>query len=199
MYPAITPKRLTGQEELVKPNGEVAGKLIDFWCWAYSDLIGNAERGALAEFIVACALEINHTERISWDKYDLITKEGITVEVKTSGYLQTWEQQSLSKLIFGIQPTYGWNSKSNEYEKEQKRQSDIYVFCVHKHIDQATINPLLIAQWDFYLMPTKILNEKFGEQKTVSLSSLIKAGAEKCEYYSLSERIPELIRGQRKN
>ena len=114
MYPAIIPERLTGQELIINPNGEPVSSLIDFWRWAYSDLIGNAERGALAEYIVACALGINHAERISWDKYDLVTKEGIAVEVKTSGYLQTWEQKTLSKLVFGIQPTYGWNSKSNE-------------------------------------------------------------------------------------
>lgn len=194
MYSAIPPKRLTGQEQLVAPNGEVVSNLLDFWRWAYSDLIGNAERGALAEYIVACALGINQTERIAWDKYDLITKDGISIEVKTSGYLQTWEQKTLSKLIFGIQPTYGWNAKSNEYETEQRRQADIYVFCVHKHTDQSTIDPLIISQWDFYLMPTCVLNKRFGKQKTVSLKSLIKAGAESCEYHNLATRISELMR-----
>ena len=102
MYPAIKPKRLTGKEAIVKPDGETIGSLMDFWRWAYSDLIGNAERGVLAEYIVACALGIQDTERISWGKYDLLTKDKIAVEVKTSGYIQTWEQESLSKLIFGI-------------------------------------------------------------------------------------------------
>lgn len=194
MYPAISPKRLTGQEPLINPNGETVGNLIDFWRWAYSDLVGNAERGALAEYIVACALGINHLVRISWDKYDLVTEDGVSVEVKTSGYLQTWEQKSLSKLIFGIQPTYGWDAKSNEYEAEQKRQSDIYVFCVHKHKEQATVNPLLISQWDFYLMPTRLLNEKFKNQKTVSLSALVKAGAEMCAYQNLAKRVSELAK-----
>lgn len=192
MYPAIPPKHLTGQEMLMTPDGEAVSRLIDFWSWAYSDLIGNAERGALAEYIVACALDIQHTERISWDKYDLITKDGITIEVKTSGYLQTWEQASFSKLVFGIQPTYGWDSKSNKYDTEQKRQSQVYVFCVHNHKDQSTINPLLISQWDFYLMPTHILNQKLGVQKTATLTTLIKAGAEKCEYHNLARRIKEL-------
>ena len=194
MYSAIEPRRLTGSEPLVAPDGEAISTLIDFWRWAYSDLVGNAERGALAEYIVACALEINNAERIAWDKYDLLTNDGIAVEVKTSGYLQTWAQKTLSKIVFGIQPTYGWDSKSNQYDKEQKRQSDIYVFCVHKHTDQATIDPLRISQWDFYLMPTKRLNSAFGDQKTASLSALVKAGAEKCEYCHLKKRIQELIR-----
>lgn len=76
---------------------------------------------------------IQNKERIAWDKYDLLSAEGIAIEVKTSGYLQTWEQKGLSKLIFGIQPTLAWDSKTNEYDTLKKRQADIYVFCVHKH------------------------------------------------------------------
>ncbi len=194
MYPAISPRMHTGEEIIVTPAGGIAGNLVGFWQWAYSDLISNAERGALAEYIVACALDINQIPRISWGKYDLLTKEGVAVEVKTSGYLQTWGQKTLSRLVFGIQPTYGWDSKSNEYETEQKRQSDIYVFCVHKHKDQATVDPLQISQWDFYLMPTATLNEKFGNQKTASLSALIKAGAQMCEFHNLADKIRELMK-----
>ncbi|MBR4989684.1 MAG: hypothetical protein IKY96_00835 [Oscillospiraceae bacterium] len=195
MYPAMKPKRLTGNEALVAPDGNKVSCLIDFWRWAYSDLVGNAERGALAEYIVACALEISDTERISWDKYDLLTKEGISVEVKTSGYLQTWEQKSLSKPVFGIQPTYGWDSKTNEFGMEQKRQSDIYVFCVHKHTEQDTVDPLRISQWEFYLLPTGVLNEKCGNQKTITLSALKKIGAQACAYGDLKKRVFEIVMG----
>ena len=193
MYPAIEPKKLTGTEPIVNPTGENICALVDFWRWAYSNLMSNAERGALAEFIVACALQIQNRKRISWDKYDLLTNEGIAIEVKTSGYLQTWEQKDLSRLSFGISPTYGWDNKNNEYDKEKKRQSDIYVFCVHKHTEQSTVNPLLISQWEFYLMPTIELNKKFGNQKSVTLSALLKAGAELCKYENLHARITRLI------
>jgi len=193
MYPAIKSKRLSGEEQILAPGGESISKLSDFWRWAYSDLIGNAERGVLAEYIVACSLELNNTTHISWDKYDLLTDDGISVEVKTSAYIQTWKQKSLSKLSFGIQPTYGWDSNTNELGKDKKRQADIYVFCVHKHTEQDTINPLDISQWEFYLSPTSTLNAKFGNQKTTSLSALKKAGAELCAYNNLKTRIMALI------
>ena len=119
MFPSIQPTPKTGEEPIVAPNGHVVGSLIDFWRWAHSDLIGNAERGALAEYLVACALDVNCSERVAWDKYDLMSPEGITIEVKTSGYIQTWEQKELSKLVFGIRPTFGWDSKTNEYETKQ--------------------------------------------------------------------------------
>ena len=192
MYPAIKPVRLSGEEMIVSANGEPISKLLDFWRWAYSDLVGNAERGVLAEYLVACALNINHKERIAWDKYDLMTNDGISIEVKTSAYIQTWHQKSLSKLVFSIQPTFGWDSHTNEFSTKKQRQADVYVFCVHEHKYQATINPLDLSQWAFYLLPTKILNYKFGDQKTASLSSLIDAGAEQCSYDNLKNRISEL-------
>ena len=58
------------------------------------------------------------------------------------------------------------------------------------------MNPLLIELWDFYLMPTEKLNEHFKTQKTVTLSALIKAGAELCSYEKLAERVRALIRGE---
>lgn len=193
-YPAIPPKRHTGDEPLLNAQGKQIAALADFWSWAYSDLIGNTERGALAEFLVACALGIQDKERISWDKYDLRTEDGITIEVKASGYLQTWEQNALSTLIFGIRPTHGWDSVSGAYEEGVKRQAQIYVFCVHKHLDQATLNPLDTRQWDFYPLPAAVLDEKVGGQKTITLSSLLKLGAEKCSYEDLNQRIHTLAK-----
>ena len=99
----------------------------------------------------------------------------------------------MSALSFGIQPTFGWDSATNTYSKELTRQSDIYVFCVHKHTDQDTVNPLDIAQWDFYLLPTRILNEKAGAQKRANLASRLKMGAEKCDFEHIHARIVELI------
>lgn len=193
-YPAIEPKRLTGKEPLQNAQGETIGSLLAFWQWAYSDLVGNAERGALAEYLVACALGIANTCRISWDRYDLITKEGIAIEVKTSGYIQTWEQDSLSKPIFGIGTTLGWDSQTNQYDTAPKRQADIYVFCHHSHTDQATINPLDVSQWDFYLLPTKVLDDKLPNQKSVSLTTLKKLGAMPCLYNELYPSIVALVK-----
>ena len=195
MFPAIKPKKMDGLEILTATDGKEICPLINFWRWAYSNLLGNDERGVLAEYIVACALGVQDFVRIAWDKFDLLTKSGISVEVKASGYIQTWEQSRLSKIVFGIGRKYGWDSKTNTYDETKKRQSDIYVFCVHKHTEQDSANPLLISQWDFYLMPTTLLDEKFGEQKSVTLASLIKAGATKCEFEQINSKIEELIHG----
>lgn len=192
-YPSIIPTRLSGSKPITTETGKQVSDPNSFWSWAYSNVMDNAERGALAEYLVACALEVNDNVRVNWDKYDLLSPEGIAVEVKSSGYLQSWDQEKLSALSFCIQPTFGWDSATNTYSQELVRQSDIYVFCVHKHTDQDTVNPLDIAQWDFYLLPTKVLNAKACAQKRANLPSLIKMGAEKCDFEHIHQRIVELI------
>ena len=101
---------------------------------------------------------------------------------------------SLSRLTFGIQPTFGWENSTNTYSDEKKRQSDIYVFCVHKHTDFDTVNPLDTSQWEFYLLPTADLDEKVGMQKRITLSSLINIGAVKCRYEEIRAKVDELIK-----
>lgn len=188
-YPAIQCVRKTGDEKIIDCHLKPIGKIVDFWQWAYSDLLGNAERGILAEYLVACALGVQGETRDPWAKYDLLSKDGISVEIKASGYLQTWYQKDFSRLTFGIQPTYGWNSETNCYEKEKRRQADIYVFCVYKHRDQESANPLDLNQWEFYVLRTEVLNEALGNQKNVTLTKLIKLGAKTCSFEKLNEVI----------
>jgi len=63
-YPAIEIKKKTGDEPFLNAGNNVY-TLRDFWAWAYSDLIGNTERGRLAEFIVAMALGVTDGTSVS--------------------------------------------------------------------------------------------------------------------------------------
>lgn len=188
-YPAIKPCTLSPDTLLFDDDNNEIAKLSDYWSWAHSELLCNTERGIIAEYLVACALGIQKNDRESWDKYDLLSSNGIRIEVKASGYIQTWAQKELSKIVFGVHKSYGWNSTSGKYDDTQKRQSDVYVFCVHKHKEQDTVNPLNAKQWDFYVVSTKFLNDKIGNQKTISLSSVEKLEAIKCSYSQLKETI----------
>lgn len=189
MLPVIEVKRKTGNEKFENIDKDI--KLSDFWSWAYSDLMGNTERGKLAEYIVATAINRENIVNDSFSKFDLITKENIRIEVKTSAYLQSWGQKDYSNIIFNIPKTYGWNSIDNTYDKEKKRQSDVYVFCVLNHKEQDTVNPLNINQWEFYVLKTDIINEKCNESKTISLKRLKDIGAKRCEYKDIYKLIIE--------
>ncbi|WP_321777169.1 hypothetical protein [Sulfurimonas sp.] len=154
--------------------------------------MGNALRGVLAEFIVASTIDILDKPREEWDAYDLKTKNGLKIEIKSSSYLQSWEQTELSKIIFGIQPTSNWDYSTNKRSKERIRQSDIYIFCVLSHKDKNSVDPLNLSQWDFYILETKILNDKVTVQKSITLSSLLKLHPIKIKYDELKKEIEHI-------
>jgi len=169
---AIETTRKTGDEPFEFNGSPLPMSLLSFWQWSSSDVIGNAMRGILAEYIVASSVGINSGIRTEWDAFDIETNEGIKVEVKSGAYVQSWEQKRHSTIQFGIRPTQGWDSESNERTREVRRQADVYVFCLLKHKDQSSINPLNLDQWVFYVLPTNTLNQSVGAQKTITLNSL---------------------------
>ena len=87
----------------------------------------------------------------------------------------------------------------NEMKKEQMglyylgNSSDVYVFCVLSHKDQSTINPLNLDQWEFYILPTRILDEKVPNQKTISLPSLQNLNPDKVSFNQLKNTIDKVI------
>jgi hypothetical protein len=162
----------TGDEHL---SGTV-NTLLDFWRWNSSDLVNNTTRGLLAEFIVASALGIDlSVPREGWSVWDLTSPEGIRIEVKSAAYLQSWTQRKLSRINFSIRPVHEWNVEYSSFTKSMlERFADVYVFCLLKHKDKETLNPLDLTQWEFYVISTDELNSKSRISKSISLSSIQK-------------------------
>lgn len=125
----------------------------------------------------------------SWESYDLRIPDGIRIEVKTSAYLQSWAQKELSQIRFGIRPTHAWDGEENTYDDSLRQQADVYVFCVLKHKDQETLNPLDLDQWEFYMLSTEVLNRKIDNQKTISLYRVISLGTSKSDFAGLRQAI----------
>jgi len=186
-YPVLKTEKKNGSESFL--NIEPTVRLLDFWSWAYSDLVDNTQRGKLAEFIISQAMNCADGISETWGAYDILSPEGIKIEVKTSAYIQSWHQTKLSDINFGIQKTIAWNPNTNTYSSESTRQADIYVFCVQNCKNQDELNPLDIAQWDFYPVATELLNRELGNQKTVGLNKLKSIGAKKCSYNELRSTI----------
>ncbi len=185
---AIKTEKKTGRESFVFNEKSLSENVLSFWQWSSSELLGNALRGVLAEFIIASAIDVLEKPREEWDAYDLVTNQGLKVEIKSSSYLQSWRQDRLSNIIFGIQPTLVWEDM-NKRSQQPQRQADIYVFCVLSHKDKDTVNPLNLDQWDFYILDTEVLNRKIPKQKTITLSSLLKLEPVKVKYDALKNEI----------
>lgn len=190
---SIKVKKKTGYEDLHKNELRFNKKLLDFWSWSSSDILSNSLRGVFSEFIVGMELDCIDNTRIEWDAYDLITKDGIKVEIKSSSYLQSWKQNKLSNITFDIRPTNGWDSDTNEYSSECKRQSDVYVFCLLNHKDKDTVDPLNLEQWRFYVLDTNTINKKLGKQKTIVLNSLLKLDPIEVGYGEISRAIEKVL------
>jgi hypothetical protein len=104
--------------------------------------------------------------------YDLTTPEGIKIEVKSAAYVQTWYQRVLSKISFSIKSARHWDPESNILLAEPKRHADVYVFCLLKHEDKQSIDPLNMDHWDFYVLGTFELNNYKRSQHSITLNSL---------------------------
>ncbi len=179
--------RKTGEETFVSKKELKKFSLVEFWQWSTSDLLTNTTRGILAEYIIATDLGIDKTLRNDWDSYDLTSKNGLKIEVKSSAYIQTWQQTKLSKITYSIRPSTKYNPKTNRFDGKPQRHSDYYIFCLLHHKDQKTINPLDLDQWIFYVLNTRTLDRILPNQKTITLSSLLKLNPIQCEYGQLNE------------
>ena len=177
--------RKTGLEPFTLYSNDLPLNVLSFWQWSSSELLGNALRGKLAEYIVASAIDGLDRLREEWDEFDLITKSGLKIEIKSSSYIQSWSQSNHSKISFGIQPTRSSLSK----DSTRSRKADIYIFCVLSHKDKETVNPLALEQWDFYVLPTSILNTEIPNQKTITLSSLLSLKPVCARYENLASAI----------
>lgn len=191
---SITVHRKTGHERFQMNGAELPFDLLGFWQWSASDLVDNVTRGVLAEYIVALDLGIaDPGTRVTWDPYDLVTPEGIRVEVKSAAYIQSWEQRRHSAISFGIGRHSAWNARTNTYS-EPDRHADVYVFAVLHHRDQTTLDPINLDQWIFYVLPTVVLNEQVPEQSQISLTTLSRLNPFEVRFGEIGNVIREAVR-----
>src|SRR5262245_2041405 len=140
--------RKTGMEQFYVSESPLPTTVLDFWGWAFSDMIDNTTRGVLAEYIVALALGIAETGiRAAWSSYDLTTHDGVRVEVKSAAYLQTWSQRGYSAIQFRVTPTRAFDDENNTYSSQRRRQADVYVFALLHQKDKTQVDPLNLDQW----------------------------------------------------
>ncbi len=184
----LTVERKTGQELFHAQGQELGFDLASFWQWVASDLVSNATRGRLAEYIVARALGLAATDvREEWAAFDLQTPSGIKIEVKSAAYVQSWHQTKLSSIMFTVRKTRAWDAATNRQSHESRRQADIYVFALLSHTDKRTIDPLNVNQWQFYLVPTSKLDERMRSQHSITLKSLEQLSGGAVHYTALHE------------
>lgn len=184
--------KLTGNEEFTFHNTDTRISINDFWSWAYSDLLDNTQRGIMAEFLVYSSLksDLSNTQmRTNWLPYDILSPSGRRIEIKSAAYLQSWTTDFPSQIQYDIAPKLAWDGKC--YATERKRNCDLFVFCLYTALTRDK-SILELDYWEFYILPTSILNTRIPNQKTLSLSSLLKLEPVKTDYAGLGSVIESI-------
>jgi hypothetical protein len=170
--------------------------LESFQQWATGDLVDNRTRGIFAEWLVGQALGCIKpgAHRQEWDAVDL-NYCGVPVEVKASGRGPAWPQDKPSTIRFDISPTANpWFAESNDWEElgAARRVADIYVFCLHASFPATSEEVADVKTWQFWVVPTATLNQKFGAQKSVGMTRLDEL-AERTSWASLRSTVDRVI------
>ncbi|MBQ1122221.1 hypothetical protein [Streptomyces sp. B15] len=162
--PSVPP--LTGTEQF--STGDFG--VVDFWRFAMSDLKMNNVRGYLAEFLVHRALG-SARPREEWAGHDAETSDGLRVEVKTSAYLQVWEQRHPSTIRFEGLRSKLWSPRTGQADKATYN-ADVYVFAVQTARSHEEYDPLDLDQWEFHVLARSILVAL--NQQSMALSTVRK-------------------------
>ena len=157
----------TGKEAFREQSKSADFTILDYWRWAYwqtgTDLLDNAARGVVAEFLVGHALKQTIKPRLQWGAFDFQTKSELKVEVKSAAYAQSWPQKKPSAISFDIAPrSEAWNPETDKKVcfNPPYRVADVYVFCLLGGPDDKDPDPIDLDKWEFYVLATKTLNQE---------------------------------------
>ena len=182
---------MKGLEKFTLNNKEVDFGILDFWKSKYSNIYNMQE--VIAEFIVEKALGIGKAQNTDyWTLYDILYRN-YRIEIKESSYYHSWNKggKVSTQRTFGITKANS-NYENADLENRFERQNDIYVFCLNTGDTKETSNPMNLDNWEFYVIPTKVINEKCNNNKTINLGK-IKKITNMIKYEKLKETIDNLI------
>jgi len=192
-------ERRRGDEPFHDRGRALGLDLLSFWQWSTSDVVSNATRGVLAEYLVAAALGVaDGCIREEWAAYDLEARDGTRVEVKSAAYLQSWHQERLSQISFPVPKTRGWDRDTNRQDDDPRRKADVYVFALLAHTEQTTLDSLDVSQWEFYVLPTRVLDERQRSQHSITLPSLRRLAGDAVDFAGLGDAVAQAAGAQRR-
>ncbi len=197
MYKRIPVNKLTGNESF-KNVGDKKFSVLEFWRYGFSNLNSNVLRGALAEFIIENALRSNEQidVRNPWGDSDVVAPNGKNIEVKCCSYIQDWDQDDYSKIIWsGLKAkSLYWSSAVSEFpRKEADYKSDIYILALFKHQDHATLDILDMNQWCFFVLSKEKIKDITKNGNSISLTKLEKFSIQPIGFNELYNVVTNII------
>jgi hypothetical protein len=183
---------LTGFEPLRCSTRPLGLTLLDFWRWSESDLLNSLTRTRLAEFIVATALGARaEGPRDERSALELVTPDGVEVRVKSGSFLKSFRQRDLSKVVFIPQVRPPHPHAGSDHQAAYRAQ--VYVFALIGHVERATVDPLDLDQWRFFVPPTSKLEALVTEQHALTVPTLDELSAGSVAYEGLRAAVLKAV------
>lgn len=140
-------------------------------------ILGNAERGDIAEEIVAGILDPGWQYcGGAWAGWDFQHSDGTRIELKQSAARQTYTPKKASKPIFSIKKKAGYWKDGTVWKRApiRTRFAHIYIFAWHGCVSDATCDQADPAQWQFYMVPTTQLPCKSTTVKLDTIQKMVR-------------------------
>jgi len=187
-------KKLTGNEFFKNNNFSI----LEFWQYGFSNLNSNVLRGFLAEFIIENLLKDKSEIEIRnpWNDFDILYKNR-KIEVKCSSYIQDWDQEDFSKIIFSglkAKDLY-WSKAVSEFNRDNKKdyKADIYVLCLVNHKNPETLDLLNLDQWSFFILTKEELKNISNNSSSISITRLEKNNYTPIKHEEVKKYIDNII------
>ena len=184
---------MTGKETFIFDGKSAGFDFLDFWKFHYSNIYDLQDK--IAEFIVSKALGIDEAQNDQyWTLWDVSYRDK-RIEVKETSYYHSFNQEGkVSKQrVFGITKANGSYDPTKSGNSEFCRQNDVYVFCLNTGNTRESSNPLNLNNWEFYIVPTAVINEKCENNKTISLGRIKSLGFSAKRYDEIRTEIDKII------
>jgi hypothetical protein len=127
--------------------------------------------------------------RQSWDPYDLTMEDGTSIEVKSSGYLQSWAQVNHSKIVFGGLKARNWSSDSG-YTADMEYRADVFIFGVQTVAEHEDYDRLDVDQWQWWVAPRKRIADRGS--RTLTLGTVRKLAVGPVSFDDLAGTVGEI-------
>jgi hypothetical protein len=142
---------------------------LEFWQWAFRNLSDDF-KGLFAEWLVLKLLDIPGVRRTSWTNSNIVTPDGLKIDVKASSYWESWkllDEPGVPRLspagalssqigfagvkahsVFLVKEARVVSDRSAPHDLK----SDIYVFAFQHEKNIERWNAMDLSQWEFYVL-----------------------------------------------
>ena len=147
----------SGSETFTYMGKDTDMTVLEFWSWYFSDLLDI--KAKVAEYIVTKALCFEEGINTGYWTAHNIVYMGKRIELRAASYMKS----DIDSKVH------------DEYIRHidiRVRDTDLYVFCLLPGKSKEEANPLIIDNWEFYIIPIWYIKSECADNKTITMSKV---------------------------